>query len=423
MASCRHAGLLLGALAVAISAAGFWKASVSEASGLGSSPSEGMADGSFSALPPAPPPAPVVQSCHGPRLILHVGPGKTGTSALQDFLVQKATWLEEEWGIGVGFRQSKAAAYDLAIPLCEENRVEKDKCEPKQDAEKVTESVQYIKSKLQKRSLVVVSSEEFARPTFTSTSWQCFKSLVGSGACFSVVVVHRNAAAWMASVWAETSKLHSAPRSFESFTALFAGQRGADLQGDSDPQLQILNKLNEEFPGRVDAVSYDYLEEVDSSLSAFFICNATLRLTGEPWHRCKESVPSLKTVNKSPLHAAIDVVRLARIYYTARRAVLNGTGPCQPWPVVDLRKRGIHSNPSGVLIAYNNPAVAELAKQLPQKCETLDGLFESETQTWFARTGAQRPRSGSKPVCTVDITAMTPEHWQLLGGLVPKCYQ
>ena len=48
-----------------------------------------------------------------------------------------------------------------------------------------------------------------------------------------------------------------APRSFESFTALFAGQRGADLQGDSDPQLQILNKLNEEFPGRVDAVSYD----------------------------------------------------------------------------------------------------------------------------------------------------------------------
>ena len=39
--------------------------------------------------------------------------------------------------------------------------------------------------------------------------------------------------------------------------ALFAGQRGADLRGDSDPQLQILNKLNEEFPGRVDAVSYD----------------------------------------------------------------------------------------------------------------------------------------------------------------------
>ena len=38
MASCRHAGLLLGALAVAISAAGFWKASVSEASGLGSKP-------------------------------------------------------------------------------------------------------------------------------------------------------------------------------------------------------------------------------------------------------------------------------------------------------------------------------------------------------------------------------------------------
>ena len=132
MTFCRHAGLLLGALAVAISAAAFWKASLSETAGLGEpTRSESMADdGSFSA-PPAP--APVVQSCQGPRLILHVGPGKTGTSALQDFLVKRATWLDEEWGIGVGFRQSKAAAYDLAIPLCEENRVEKDKCEPKQN--------------------------------------------------------------------------------------------------------------------------------------------------------------------------------------------------------------------------------------------------------------------------------------------------
>ena len=73
------------------------------------------------------------QSCQGPKLILHVGPKKTGTSALQDFLVQRATWLDEEWAIGVGFREVKVAAYDLAIPLWEENRIEKDKCEPKQN--------------------------------------------------------------------------------------------------------------------------------------------------------------------------------------------------------------------------------------------------------------------------------------------------
>ncbi|CAE7734383.1 unnamed protein product [Symbiodinium sp. CCMP2592] len=368
-------------------------------------------------------PAPADQSCQGPKLILHVGPKKTGTSALQDFLVQRATWLDEVWAIGVGFREVKVAAYDLAIPLWEENRIEKDKCEPKQNAEKLSESVQYIKSLLQRRSLVVVSSEAFGSPSFTNISWQCFKSLIEPGACLSVVVVHRSAATWMASVWSASNKLLSAPQSFESFMASYAGQRRTDAQGDSDPQLQVLNLLNQEFPGRVDAVSYDYLEEVNMSLAAFFICNATLRLAGEHWHRCQKSVPRARVVNKSPLHAAVDVVRLARIYYSARQTALNKTSPCKPWPIVDLRRRGAPSNPDGVLIAYNNPAVADIAKQLPQKCEILDGLFESVTQKWFARTGAQRPRNGSKPICTVDITAMRPEHWQLLGRVVPDCQE
>ena len=125
------------------------------------------------------------------------------------------------------------------------------------------------------------------------------------------------------------------PGSLASFIAELTGQ-GPDAQGDSDPQLQLLNRLNEAFPGRVTAVSYDYLNEVNCSLAAFFICNATLHLTGESWRRCKEWAPSL-TANKSPLHAAIDVVRLARIFYAARLATRNSTH-CKPWPVVDLRK-------------------------------------------------------------------------------------
>ncbi|CAE7378068.1 unnamed protein product [Symbiodinium natans] len=195
----------------------------------------------------------------------------------------------------------------------------------------------------------------------------------------------------MASYWAADSKLHSTPGSLASFIAELTGQ-GPDAQGDS----------------------------VNCSLAAFFICNATLHLTGESWRRCKEWAPSL-TANKSPLHAAIDVVRLARIFYAARLATRNSTH-CKPWPVVDLRKLDpLSRKKSGVLFALDNPAVAEIARQLPQKCERLDGLFESVTQKWFARTGAQKPRLGSKPICTVDIDAMTPTHWQLLGRLVPKC--
>ena len=57
---------------------------------------------------------------------------------------------------------------------------------------------------------MVVSSEAFGSPAFTNISWQCFKSLIGPGSCLSVVVVHRNAATWMASVWSASNKLLSA---------------------------------------------------------------------------------------------------------------------------------------------------------------------------------------------------------------------
>ena len=51
--------------------------------------------------------------------------------------------------------------------------------------------------------------------------------------------------------------------------ASYAGQRRADTQGDSDPQLQVLNLLNQEFPGNVDAVSYDSRASSSTLLTSF----------------------------------------------------------------------------------------------------------------------------------------------------------
>ena len=43
----------------------------------------------------------VVGSGGGGRLVVHVGPHKTGTSSTQYFLVQNAAWLNETYGIKV----------------------------------------------------------------------------------------------------------------------------------------------------------------------------------------------------------------------------------------------------------------------------------------------------------------------------------
>ena len=51
-------------------------------------------------------------------MILHVGPPKTGTTAIQEFLVKNADWLQEQWGITVGFHsKGKAVAEYIVHPL------------------------------------------------------------------------------------------------------------------------------------------------------------------------------------------------------------------------------------------------------------------------------------------------------------------
>ena len=98
-------------------------------------------------------------------------------------------------------------------------------------------------------------------------------------------------------------------------------------------------------------------------MAAFVICNASLRMTGQSWKECRDSIDSRATAarNLSPPRAAIDVVVLARAAYEMKRALRqNGAAPCKPWPVV---KQTPHV-PKGTLIS-SSPAVLAAAKQLP----------------------------------------------------------
>ena len=190
-------------------------------------------------------------------------------------------------------------------------------------------------------------------------------------------------------------------------------------KGDSDVQLQQLNRLR--LFARVIPVSYDYLKELNCSGAAFLICNASLGLTGKKWLQCRNSVNgrSTKLRNKSPPHAAIDVVRLARDFYEIKQALRVNTSGCKPWPIGFWSDDYMSKHPE--IMTSVVPAVIQVAKQIPVKCERFAGLFQSETEKWFSRTGAKRPTSGGKDICTADVASFKPKHWQLIGKLAPDC--
>ena len=168
-------------------------------------------------------------------------------------------------------------------------------------------------------------------------------------------------------------------------------------------------------------VSYDYLKEVNCSGAAFLICNASLALSGKKWLQCRNSVNgrSSKLRNKSPPHAAIDVVRLARDFYEMKQATRKNTSRCKPWPIGRWSDGYLFRHPD--MMTSTNAAVIQVAKQIPVKCEKFDGLFHSETEKWFSRTGAKRPSSGSKDICTADVAAFEAKHWRLIGKIAPHC--
>eukprot|EP00438_Fugacium_kawagutii_P028509 Skav201409 [mRNA] locus=scaffold4679:39772:40179:- [translate_table: standard] len=132
------------------------------------------------------------------------------------------------------------------------------------------------------------------------------------------------------------------------------------------------------------------------------ICNATLRQEGDAWKQCMASiseeenkVASESEKNVSPLHTALDVVRLA-----------NG-----------LRHQG------GLDCTINpwSQNVVDVAMQMPVVCGTFDAYFKSGEDEWFNKTSAARPVNPSTESCFVDEPKLTNVHWTLIRDILQKC--
>ncbi|CAE7851108.1 unnamed protein product, partial [Symbiodinium microadriaticum] len=310
--------------------------------------------------------------CRGTRLIVHVGPQKTGTTAIQDFLDQNADWLRTQ-GLSVGFHgfpHANCLHHCQATALYLHCKRQVDMASQGVVKEQ-NDTFSFLQSKLNSSKLVVLSSEAF------------------------------------------TKFDHGTPVGLSTYLAQSA-RDPADAEGDVDGQLKLLNKL--QVFEKVIPVSYDYLKEVNRSGAAFLICNASLGLAGKKWLQCKRSVDIRQTFPiKSPPRAAIDVVPVARDFYEIKQAMQRNSSWCKPWPITKMSKF-LFYHPETVPIS-RNPAVAEVAKHIPVKCERLDGLFHHETVRWFSRTGAKRSRSRSRPICSADLASFEAKHWRSIGKI------
>ncbi|OLQ04671.1 hypothetical protein AK812_SmicGene12242 [Symbiodinium microadriaticum] len=107
--------------------------------------------------------------CVGPRLVLHVGPHKTGTTAFQEFLIKHADWLKEEFGVTVGFREAKEGAGKLNHIMSKYRQLKGIIHSKAEILKRLEDAVRFTKAALQRSSLVLVSAEGYSQ--FDAEMW------------------------------------------------------------------------------------------------------------------------------------------------------------------------------------------------------------------------------------------------------------
>ncbi len=365
----------------------------------------------------------------GPRLVLHVGPHKTGSSSVQKFLDTAGEWLDAELGVrysGFGSKNGKVFGAQFANTLM--SRLGKDAddggCASLKNAlfvvgdEAFENMTRAIAAELAapRNATLVLSAEALDR--LPARGWRWLSDWARrDGFALAAAVLHRDESSRLRAEWGEHAKQ----------TALAQGGSGAKT-GRSPPSLgafaltdpdcfqsdaALLARL-EAALGRenVFAASYDRLLERNATAPAFVVCNATLELGGAPFRACARAVDArareLPRINSSPLPAAIDVVRLARAAEGVRDSLDAAAGArCE-------RRRA--------KLSPFEPAVVLVAQALPQTCGHFGSLFDAEQALWFRRTGAPRPESAlaGHDFCLVDEARLEAEHWTRIRALLPQ---
>lgn len=327
------------------------------------------------------------KQCHY-NLVVHIGPPKTGTTAVQAFLQAKKSWLEESFGIfSAGMSRDPKDPYQLPLFLLKK---------PNANSSIANEILQEINARLGKQD-IILSSEAFTM--LAPEHWENFKSrLTDSGRCLRLVMVHRRESDQLFSQWNQLNRAKHPPLMFGHFFLRVSEKFSTDYSP------RLWKTASAAANAGVVGVSYEYLEETHCSFAVFLICNATLGREGISWRQCAEAIKSQihgqeELQNTSPPAAALDVLRLA---YGLHRQVYDDHS-C----LFNLNVR--------------DAAIARVAQQMPTICGTFDAQFQLGEDEWFKQSGAARPTSKSKTTCLVDESKLTTSHWKLIKTTLPKC--
>eukprot|EP00438_Fugacium_kawagutii_P026045 Skav215417 [mRNA] locus=scaffold356:440717:448767:- [translate_table: standard] len=306
------------------------------------------------------------------HLVMHIGPHKTGSSAVQTFLLEKRSFLAESFGIFTGTFLYPKDPNKLGSALREVRSNSMMSIKVQKRLKSIAEKIlQDVNSRLGKQD-IVLSSETLS---LWDWQWETLKSrLADSGRCMRLVMVHRRESDQMVSQFAQWEKYSAVPVSFGSFL-LYDGPEGLQFNSNSEyftPDYQVRMWKRASAAAGAVGVSYEYLKESNFSFAAFLICNATLGREGPSWKKCVASIMREESTfdsrtNVSPLPIVLDLVRLAQGFQ-----LQNGC------TTTNINK--------------TSEEVKQVAEQMPTACGTFDAQFKRGEDAWFNLSFAARPR-------------------------------
>uniref|UniRef100_A0A6U9R651 Sulfotransferase domain-containing protein n=1 Tax=Zooxanthella nutricula TaxID=1333877 RepID=A0A6U9R651_9DINO len=347
------------------------------------------------------------------RLVLHVGPHKTGTSSLQVFMTSHSEQLQAKLGLKVLAGWDPKAGCAAKVMWCDSPLPVQDTARPGYSQklrglpmempecavghEKIMPEL--MATMREPGSIGLLSAEALSRCTAAKFA-EIRRMGEELGFEVSVVLLHRDEASWYQSQWSELNKRKLCPDPFHLLAPFW------DVHND------LLDRVYSAFhPSCVRLTSYDWLREQQMPIEVYVICNATLQLQGEPWQLCDRTVGD--TVRQQP-HTNIahppllfDVVRLAYAQHQVLQS-LNLCGGSAP----KLR--------SPLEIAPGE--FSDLMDKLPKRHVAWGNVFRASTERWFNRTNAQRPTAGhTKGIFLVDEAALTQKHMAAIRENVLRC--